>query len=81
MGFGRANVSKIGQNGYSILGSKHNSPVLWAAIRELAEKLVKEIPFSYTSSLKDELEKINLAEINLKFKSTQETELRIDLVD
>ncbi len=45
------------------------------------EKLVKEIPFSYTSSLKDELEKINLAEINLKFKSTQETELRIDLVD
>lgn len=40
LGFGRANVSKIGQNGYSILGSRHNSPVLWAAIRELAEKLV-----------------------------------------
>jgi hypothetical protein len=39
LGFGRANVSKIGQTGYSISGSKHNSPVLWAAIRELAEKL------------------------------------------
>jgi hypothetical protein len=40
LGFGRANVSKIGQTGYSISGSKHNSPVLWAAIRELAAKLV-----------------------------------------
>lgn len=39
LGFGRANVSKVGQNGYSVLGSKHNSPVLWAAIRELAAKL------------------------------------------
>lgn len=40
LGYGRANVSKIGQTGYSVRESKHNSPVLWAAIRELAEKLV-----------------------------------------
>lgn len=40
LGFGRANVSKIGQTGYSVRESNHNSPVLWAAIRELAEKLV-----------------------------------------
>lgn len=41
LGFGRANVSKIGQTGYSVHGSRHNSPVLWAAIRELAEKINK----------------------------------------
>lgn len=40
LGFGHANVAKIGQKGYSVSGSNHNSPVLWAAIRELAEKLV-----------------------------------------
>ncbi len=40
LGYGRANVSKIGQTGYSVRESNHNSPVLWAAIRELAEKLV-----------------------------------------
>lgn len=39
LGFGRANILKIGQTGYSICGSKHNSPVLWAAIRDLAAKL------------------------------------------
>lgn len=39
LGYGRANVSKIGQTGYSVRGSSHNSPVLWAAIRELAAKL------------------------------------------
>ncbi len=39
IGFGRKNVSKIGVTGYSICGSKHNSPVLWAAIRKLKEKL------------------------------------------
>lgn len=39
LGFGRKNVSKIGQTGYSVCGSNHNSPVLWAAIRELAKTL------------------------------------------
>lgn len=40
LGYGRANVSKIGQTGYSVRESNHSSPVLWAAIQELAEKLV-----------------------------------------
>lgn len=39
LGFGRANVAKIGQTGYSVHSSSHNSPVLWAAIKELAGKL------------------------------------------
>lgn len=40
LGFGRANVAKIGQTGYSVHTSSHNSPVLWAAIQELSEKLL-----------------------------------------
>jgi len=40
LGFGRANVAKIGQTGYSVHSSSHNSPVLWAAIQELSEKLL-----------------------------------------
>ena len=40
LGYGRANVSTIGKTGYSVSGSSHNSPVLWAAIQQLAEKLV-----------------------------------------
>jgi hypothetical protein len=40
IGYGRKNIISVSQTGMTTHGKCHNSPVLWAAIRELAAKLV-----------------------------------------
>lgn len=40
IGYGRKNITSVSKDGIRIRWSCHNSPVLWAAIRELAEKLI-----------------------------------------
>lgn len=40
IGYGRKNVISVSQTNLTVRGKCHNSPALWAAIRELAEKLV-----------------------------------------
>ena len=39
IGYGRKNVISVSQTGLTVRGKCHNSPVLWAAIKELKEKL------------------------------------------
>jgi hypothetical protein len=39
IGYGRKNIISVSQTGLTSRGKCHNSPVLWAAIRELAIKL------------------------------------------
>lgn len=39
IGYGRKNITSVSKDGIRIRWSCHNSPVLWAAIRELAAKL------------------------------------------
>lgn len=39
IGYGRKNVISVSQTGLTMRGKCHNSPVLWAAIRELKGKL------------------------------------------
>lgn len=39
IGYGRKNVISVSQTGLTMRGKCHNSPVLWAAISELKEKL------------------------------------------
>lgn len=40
IGYGRKNIISVSRTGLTTRGQCHNSPVLWAAIRELAAKLV-----------------------------------------
>ena len=39
IGYGRKNIISVSQTGLTARGKCHNSPVLWAAIKELATKL------------------------------------------